>query len=482
MGRAVLALSDAGRGSLAHLALLDACAEQQRSGADLRVALLPVSGAAHWRTAVEWLSSPPPQHTEERWTRWGPLAAQASALVDALPADTSLEIVWLTARGGPSALLSDCGDAAAAAKAVSAKAVEEETAEEAAAAAAAPVTEAEATAPVRAPASAKPINKKEKAAAAKAAKEKVAADKAENEAARSPCGRAAFCALLRAERRGLPSSSCTLVVDEGIAGCATAQWAALLMRSDVARLPRATAAGDEAAARRRLAALYDGRSHWAGPLHVYGAALSVRLVPLLEGDACPEAGLEAAEAAAEAAATRSGAGEAAAAMRDGLRGGRPPEGRWAEATEAPGAGTALEVVRRVREVDVPDHLRLGHVWRLEAAPSGRGEAAESFVQQCVCEAAGTARVGAPADAAQAPLRVRLPHIAACGHRALRRCRRRKTPRRARRASRAASRPAARDRRPGSAPTRAAARARRAARRPSRSACPAACPTGSRRRR
>jgi hypothetical protein len=39
MGRAVLALSDAGRGSLAHLALLDACAEQQRSGADLRVAL-----------------------------------------------------------------------------------------------------------------------------------------------------------------------------------------------------------------------------------------------------------------------------------------------------------------------------------------------------------------------------------------------------------------------------------------------------------
>ena len=54
--------------------------------------------------------------------------------------------------------------------------------------------------------------------------------------------------------------------------------------------------------------------------------------------------------------------------------------RWADASEAPIAGSALELVRPVRECELPAHLRLPQVWLVRASMGSRGQAASSFLR------------------------------------------------------------------------------------------------------
>ena len=176
-----------------------------------------------------------------------------------------------------------------------------------------------------------------------------------------PIGAAVFCARRCAQRAGLPCT-CTLVApDAATARAAEEQWAPLLDASVVTLALE----GEDAwlPARRKLAELLDGGRHWAGSLSLHGSLLDgLTFCPLPPSESCDEA----VPSSSSAAATSSAASSSSL--------------RWADASEAPIAGSALELVRPVRECELPAHLRLPQVWLVRASMGSRGQAASSFLR------------------------------------------------------------------------------------------------------
>lgn len=306
--RALLTICAAEHRTRVRFALLDACrAHEICSGGRLSIALL--SNTTHWLRAADVAApcSDASLTLSSCPTEDALMVAQASEIAAGIPAETTvLEIIWLPAAGGPA-----------------------------------------------------PLEDYSTADVASAAED----------ARIDPAGRAVFCAMQCAQRRGLKTQCLIMAAEPQEPQHAIEQWAALLSPSDVAQLP---ASAEDA--QQRLADIYGGELHWTGDLRIHGSTLSrLRLSPLPASANC-----------GEAAVGRSFTSE-----------GRLE--RWAEPTEAPAAGGTMQLVRLLREDQLPTHLRLRHVWQLGAAPSQGGRAAASFLGGWVGECAD-ASVRGGADA------------------------------------------------------------------------------------
>ena len=320
-----------GEAELVRAALLEACRAHAAAGApgELRVALLPVAGAAEWLPASALLGAAPPPPAQ--------LVASVRALIASAPAHASLELTWLLPPGG--------------------------------------------LVPLR-PGGPPPADG--------------------GSESYDPVGLAAYFAMQSAAQRGM-RRSCTLV-RPALAACRPSaqaleqwalgsdQWAALLQPSDL--LEREAAAPPEAAA--ALAAHFDGGRHWAGTLQLHGSALAgLCLGPLPASLPCDEAG--------------AGAGRRRCTSDMAPR---------AEPAEAPAPGSAMELVRPLREEQLPPHLRLRHVWLLSAAPGERAQPAAHFLsgwaRACDHEATGAGGAGAGAGANALLVRCTAPPSATGG--------------------------------------------------------------------
>ena len=189
-----------------------------------------------------------------------------------------------------------------------------------------------------------------------------------------PAGLAAYCAMNTAAGRGL-RRSCMLVpcaesdvaaaAASAVGGVGPAGGARANAHLALEQWERLLEPCDVLVAAAQLAEHFCGEMHWSGALRLKGSLVSgLRLAPLV-----PSAEMSA-EVPAEASAV---------------------------ASEAPPPGCHLSLLHAVSEDELPEHLRLPHVWRVLSAP-GRGSLTAATFLKGLAERASEATSTASVDA------------------------------------------------------------------------------------